>query len=721
MAMTTVIRTRMAVSIGLALWCAGAAADPDAPVTPGAAASDGEIIYVQGARPRQGIDALDSDDAAAADAARALDEPAFVTIVHVSDREGETTSVAEVLAESVGVSTRSLGGLGSFASISVRGASPGHTAMSIDGVPLSRIAAAAADLGGFELASFSEVEVYRGGVPVALGGAALGGAVNFVTATRPDASGHTMRVSAGAGSYGARHVRGRWRDALFDGRLGVHASAGYRGADGDFAYFNDNGTSLNPDDDSYPTRTNNDFDQGDAVLRARWRDGAFTIEGGARTLVRDQGLPGVASVQTEAARLSSWSQLVDARASRRAGRALLGGSLFALFEREQLDDEMGEVGLGADQRRSDTMSVGASATAAWAVGARHRLLTGVEGLVESLASESPMNEEASTRNGRRLAAAASAAGEVAVAGDRVILVPAVRVDALRSDPGTGWDPILVDPSELAVRREWYASPRLAVRARVTDSFVIKSSAGRYFRAPTLTEAYGDRGFLVGNPALAAETGTSADAGAVLAPATATGPFDRIYLHAAAFGSRPNDAIAFVPTAGRSALAKNVGDANIVGAESAVTFRLWRRATIAANYTLIDSEVVSPTPSYDGKRLPLRPRHQLYGRADIAQRALGTLVVVWGEASFTSGNYLDAANTSEVPSRRLFGAGVKLSPVPDVVLAFEAKNLTDERVETIDLDPAPRPDLASVPRAVSDVLGYPLPGRSFYLSMDWSFL
>ena len=30
------------------------------------------------------------------------------------------------------------------------------------------------------------------------------------------------------------------------------------------------------------------------------------------------------------------------------------------------------------------------------------------------------------------------------------------------------------------------------------------------------------------------------------------------------------------------------------------------------------------------------------------------------------------------------------------------------------------DLSEVPRAVSDVLGYPLPGRSLYLSIDWSF-
>src|SRR5262249_38715467 len=54
------------------------------------------------------------------DAARALEEPAFVTVVHLDDRRGETLSAAEALAETVGVTVRSLGGLGAFASRSMR-------------------------------------------------------------------------------------------------------------------------------------------------------------------------------------------------------------------------------------------------------------------------------------------------------------------------------------------------------------------------------------------------------------------------------------------------------------------------------------------------------------------------------------------------------------------------------------------------------------------------
>ena len=707
---------RITTVLAVLLWSGGAVANqPDPPVD-----QDGEVIYVRGSSPREGVDDLDGDRESHADAERALAEPAFVTVLHVSNREGETTSVTEVLAESVGVNTRSLGGLGSFASVSIRGASPNHTMVLIDGIPLSRFAAAAADLSSFDLTSFEIVEVYRGGIPVDFGGASLGGAINFTTAVGPEPDGDTVRLSLGGGSFGARHLRGRWGDALADGRLGLHAAVGYRAADGDYEYFNDNGTSLNPDDDAFVDRTNNGFYQGNAELRGRWLDGGTTVEGGSRTMRKVQGLPGVGSVQTDAATLSTWSELLDLRARTIVGRALYGMSGYLSVERESFDDRLGEVGLGIDDHVYRTMTGGTAARGVWRLGDLQVLSASVEGAVDRFTDEDLVDATAGALEGTRLGGAISVADEVTVAGGRVVLVPGARVDALRTRPGAGWDPSLIDPAEVANRTDWFASPRLAVRGRVTEALVIKSSAGRYFRAPTLTETFGDRGFVVGNPSLEAETGVSADLGLVFAPGIGFGAVDRIYLQSAGFVSRPRDAIAFVPTAGGAALAKNLGDAVIYGVEAAATLRLWHSATLSANYTAVDSEQDSPMPSFDGKRLPLRPRHQAYLRVDVARRVLGHLAVVWSDVAYTSGNVLDAANMNEVPARRFVGTGLKLAPRRGLVVAVEAKNLTNERVEAITLDPPPRPDLAQVPRAVSDVLGYPLPGRSYYLTLDWSF-
>ncbi|MBA3501654.1 MAG: hypothetical protein H0T65_14920, partial [Deltaproteobacteria bacterium] len=78
----------------------------------------GETIVIEGKAPG------DKDR----DRERALGDAPFVTILH-PDEHAATASVADALATSAGVQTKSLGGLGAYQSVSVRGASAGHTAV----------------------------------------------------------------------------------------------------------------------------------------------------------------------------------------------------------------------------------------------------------------------------------------------------------------------------------------------------------------------------------------------------------------------------------------------------------------------------------------------------------------------------------------------------------------------------------------------------------------
>src|SRR5690606_355580 len=123
------------------------------------------------------------------------------TIVR-ADEHPATASVADAIGATVGTQTRSLGGLGAYASGSVRGAAPGHTAVTLDGVPMARIASVTTDLGRFVLASFGEVALYRGTVPIELGGAGVGGALDLVTRLGRGPRGERFHTSLGAGSFG---------------------------------------------------------------------------------------------------------------------------------------------------------------------------------------------------------------------------------------------------------------------------------------------------------------------------------------------------------------------------------------------------------------------------------------------------------------------------------------------------------------------------------------
>jgi vitamin B12 transporter len=217
----------------------------------------------------------------------------MVTVIHPDDHLAQHVGVAGLIGGTVGASVRSLGGLGAFASISVRGASSGHTAVIIDGVPLARVGTVSADLGRFDAMSYDQIDLYRGAVPIELAGAGLGGALTLTTRLGPTAQGDRLLLSLGGGSLMARHARLRWGEALGaagPAQLAAVVTAGYRGARGDFAYYDNGGTTLDASDDTFQRRANNAFDEADVAARIGRLDGTRAL--GVRLVGKRQGLPG---------------------------------------------------------------------------------------------------------------------------------------------------------------------------------------------------------------------------------------------------------------------------------------------------------------------------------------------------------------------------------------------------------------------------------------------
>jgi iron complex outermembrane receptor protein len=642
------------------------------------------------------------DPEAARDRDRALGDAPFVTVVH-PDEHPATASVADALGTTVGVQTRSLGGLGAYESITVRGAAPGHTIVLVDGVPLARIAAVTTDLGRFTLDAFGE-------------------AVNLVTRLGRGEHGERVTASLGAGSYGARHLRVHYGDD--HGGLLSSTTLGYQGATGDYTYFYDNNTPLNTDDDSYKKRANNHFDQVDLASRIGTVDRARA--GGLRVAYKDQGLPGSSSQPATAASLATLDVVGDARTDAHVGAAIARELGYVLVERQHLRDPLAELGLGAQARDYLTLSGGASSTWLAAIG-RHRATAGVE-LRGDRFRDADAGAARAALVGDREGGALLAAVDVAVDRDAALVVtPAVRLDAVRTAPTPMLPaaPAAEPMTSVPARTDVVPSPRMTLRAAVTGDVSLKASAGWYVRLPTLIELFGDRGTIVGTPELRPERGPSADAGIVYAPARALEipnadlgaiVVDRVLVEAAGFATRPHDTIALVPTAGFVVHAANVADAQTYGGELVGSARIARTVSLTANYTRLVTAQLVADPAFANKALPRQPEHAVYARADVVRRALGA---VWFDVNWQSDTFLDQANLQRVPGRLLLGTGMRVEVAADLALVLAVENLADVRVEQLPLVPAPRPDLHEVPTPVADVAGFPLPGRSFYLSVEWS--
>lgn len=660
------------------------------------------------------IDRAPDPDAAPAarDRDRALGDAPFVTIVHAEDHPA-TASVADAIGATVGAQSRSLGGLGAYESISVRGAAPGHTAVLVDGVPLARIAAVTTDLGRYTLDSFGEVELYRGAVPVELGGAGVGGALNLVTRLGRGERGERVRASIGAGSYGAHHLRAHYGDAHGNGRVLSATTIGYQAAAGDYSFFSDNGTPLNASDDTYRVRENNGFSQLDATTRAG--NAERDTVGGLRVAWKRQGLPGSATQPSVAASLATLDVVGDGRFAARVGPAVAHQLGYLLVEQQRLRDPQGELGLGSQDRGYTTISGGASSTWRAPVGP-HRAIAGLELRADHFRDVA----RDGTRDplvGDRQGGAVLGAFDLAL-GEAIVVTPAVRWDLVRTVPA----PMATGPSALAplpTRWDNVPSPRLSARAALTSDVAVKASTGYYVRLPTLIELFGDRGTIIGSPELRPERGPSMEAGVVWAPAQAVGDVDRIFVETSAFATRSRDTIAFVSSVGFVARAMNVAASQSYGGELVASARFARTLSVTANYTRLVTQQLTEEVSYANKALPRQPAHAVYARFDVVRRVLGRRGSLWLDGSWQSETYLDQANLMMVPARTLAGTGARVEIWAGFATALAIENLTDERVQYLPLDPAPRPDLTSTPTALADVAGFPLPGRTIYVSLEWS--
>lgn len=645
--------------------------------------------------------------------------PGFATAVDLEHEPGSRPAdgLPEVIARTPGATVRSLGGLGQFGAVSLRGSSPQQVAVFLDGVPLGSSVAGLVDLGSIPLDGLARVEIHRGHVPVEFGSAAIGGAIDLVGA--PAWRHRALTLHAGVGSFGARESRVSLRGPL--GRRGRSAGAltlGYAGATGDFPFADDGGTPDVGGDDASVRRRGNDYDR--LALHGRFdhRRGAWRVAVQQLVQYKDQGVPGPAAAQARDVRLSTLTARSVASV-RRYGFAGPGGRLEWLagvgLQHQRYHDPAGEVGLAVDDQRLRGLDLYLSPRLRVPLWQNAWL-----GLVADQRTELvAVDERAPTVGGSgdarrtRLSFGAGVQLEQFLLRDRWLLVPVLRVDGLDSrfavpagageqgDRGT--DAVAIG-----------LAPRLGTRLRILPGLELRGSGGRYFRPPTLAELFGDRGYLVGNEGLRPERGHAVDGGVVIDRAWRG---TTLYAQLAGFATWSEDLVTWV-SAGAVARPVNVAGARLRGLESAIAVvPASRWLTLHANYTWLDSRNDADDPAQRGQPLPGRPRHELFARA-----TAGRAVPAWGvrveprvlyTVDVVAGTTLDTAGRLLLPPRVLQGVGVELHLDDRVHLVVEVRNLLDVRTATVVLPIAgARPHSV----AIADFIGYPLPGRSVWGSL-----
>ncbi len=646
----------------------------------------------------------------------------FVTAIQLPHATETLDSVASELEKTPGVTVRRLGGLGSYSTVSIRGSTPAQVEIFWDGVPLNSAASGLTNLEDIPMDVIQQIDVYRGAAPAQFGAAGIGGVINLIT-RRPDPAQHGRPfglVSVTGGSFDT------WK---FDAMTGGTADDGtgmlffYHRlqSGGGFTYLNDNGTPLNPDDDHTDRRVNNAlvsqdfFTRFDGALPRDWR---WSLRVDA--FDKRQGLPGLEAVQARHAHLRTGRGLVNLEATAPESTAsdpdaapapVIGVNM--LYEELQFTDPFAELALSPTDDLTETWSFGAHAHAGWELLDR-RLFLSAFGEARHEESQAIAMRPQLTHEPveKRDSLTGVLQAELWWLDGRLRLVPTLRGEVFFNH--MAGDPRILTPGLRGATdaTQQFLNPSLGFLYAPDDSFEVKANVGRFNRVPDFYELFGDQGTIVGAPGLAPERSDTFDLGFHWLP-TLPDRLGRVELQYDFFYLYTDNLIALVRNSQNTSQAANVGAALNVGHEFDLRWDTARpvggcRPALQFSYTHQDPRNDSDTAYLRGNLLPNQPQDSWFLRLENffestppdAPLRLGG----WFECAYTGETFRDPANLYPVAARTLLNAGLQYSTAlhdqPGVTCTLEVKNLTDNRI--------------------TDVADYPLPGRSWFGTVEVKF-
>ena len=624
------------------------------------------------------------------------DATAAATVIVPAESPDPTDTVPDLLERTAGVSLRRYGGLDDFSAISLRGSTASQVQIYLDDIPLVSAAGDLVDLSILPMNSIDAVEVYRGGSPGTVPDATDGGVIIIRTKGRPEKG--RFYVGNTGGSFTT--YRGSVDAAAPLGKGSFIASYERFQSEGDFTYLDDMGTTHNPSDDKIETRENNDFASNSLFLKMTFDpDERTRISASNVFFNKGQGIPGLGSRTSLTARLETWRDMVSVTAERDFASApgLFGhADLFFDFLNSQFSDPQGNIGVGGPQDNDDnTYRGGLNGRLSYAWGSHQILRFFAAGRGEFYLPDNRTATPPGGPHSRRYTVAAGAEDEIRFFSERLVVVPSLRLTSLFNDLV---NQLPQSPSVVLStnrRSDYQLSAKLGLKARLVSELYFKGNFYRGFRNPSFSELFGNRGTIVGNPELRPEEALNFDAGLAY---HYKGDELAADAEATYFRNDVRELIQYVQTSQFTVRPQNVGRALIQGAELSARLSFGTRFGAYASYTFEDARNTGGSPATEGKAIPGRPRHELASGANWKEGWLPWFSTrLFADLNFISGNYLDTQNLIRVNSRTLLAAGLTASFVDAVSVTFTVKNILNDRIE--------------------DVVGYPLPGRSYWGTIE----
>ncbi|HSC86006.1 MAG TPA: TonB-dependent receptor, partial [Polyangiaceae bacterium] len=608
--------------------------------------------------------------------------------------------VARLLARVPGAQSTRTGASGELATVSLRGASAAEVPVYLAGVRVQDELTGVTDLSRLPLWMMDRMEVYRGSTPDFVSHFGLGGAL--VLEPRVPRSSEA-RGGMEVGSWDSQALwlgasASNQAEATRTNSVGASTSLGYRAAraTNDFSYHDDGGTAFDPSDDQTRRRSNADFTSGDL-----WSVSRFvlpTSSGPVRTDVvlnafgREQGVTSLAQLTAQHARMQS-----DRWLGGLTSRVPCQGSLEdcqltlatrAVGQRQLTSDPWGELGLGTDQLALGSERVETRAS----LRARTQKIVRY-GADVSLETGRVRLEQPGFVRTRAMEQLLGLGGVLGLDWGKSELQGVGRATCLD-----------VTGTELGVAREvdtCFGEGRLGGLWQFSEPVALRANVLRAVRPPTLGERYGVGPAARGNSDLEPESNWAFDLGL----SGRARPHALVFLEGEVFGFArfAEDLIAYRRSALGYVRPYNVAEARTLGVELALAAQLLGHLRLSGQLTALDPRDTTPGRLVTSDLIPLLSRLTWYGELESYVEDWGLLDRAW----LTIGLRYRGGRVADPAGLIVIGEQL-VTDLTAGMLYLERHVAFRARLENLF-------DVAQF-----DTVGYPLPGRSVYGSLELSY-
>ncbi|MFK8082841.1 MAG: TonB-dependent receptor [Granulosicoccus sp.] len=589
--------------------------------------------------------------------------------------------LADLLSGTSGVQQSQSGGFGTYSSVTVRAASAAQTDVYLDGILLNSGGESVIDLSTLEILNLSSVDIYKGGAPLQLGHASMGGAVNLNTQRNDDEGTSRLRLGVGSFSYSSLLAAHQATSGKWDWTTTLSRQQ----SDNDFPFTHDNATPLNPLDDRRLRRRNNDVERNSVLLKTGHQS---TVNLRTDLLLqiaeRDSGVSTSRNSSASQARYETrknqiqLSQIVDQWAGWNTRHTLYWHGSDSVY-----DDSESQVGLGEQYIDTEIRTIGAKtywekflSLGTWGVSLDLR--------DESLNLEDELNSNENFTADRQLVNATSHL-VILDEGDRWMVTPAVR---WQHSQRRGTSTAIGVPDTQLEQDESELGLQLGLAYSLTQKLTFNANAGNYHREPSFHELFGSIGAINGNTNLDAESGINTDIGI-------TYDTGSLQLEMALFHNDHDNLILNSFDSIGIGRPRNTGKAQTTGLELSSIWAPAKNWHFSASATFQNPKNRDPFEGYQNKILPGEARRTGFARLAYQHGNFG----YWYEWQTRQGRFFDSSNTLAAPDTTIQSIGMKLEK-PRWNLSARLQNIQDVNIE--------------------DFSRSPKPGRTFFIAITQKF-